>query len=217
MTDSKGNCEAPALSIQDRRKQILRQVADRKKAISSSLSVAAVEDIASVTQKSMESRPLKRSLSPSPVSGRRSHSKSPKRPRSTSPIENSPVKKRKRPTQKLVSVSMKTQEVSAFFFSSLSLDLTYNIHPYYDLISYTFVYMCVCVFQDIPPPVKLMKLEQDAKLTEVKEKKKKKKKKGESGPLKESHLQLDDLPPELLPTHQERIKKKVCLCMRVCV
>ena len=31
----------------------------------------------------------------------------------------------------------------------------------------------------------------------------------ESKPLKKSHLQLDDLPPELLPKHQELILKQV--------
>jgi hypothetical protein len=107
VTDGKGSSETPALSIQDRRKQILRQVTSKKKAISSGLSTAAVDGV--VPQKSQS---LKRSLSPSPVSNRRAHSKSPKRPRSTSPIENSPVKNRKRPVQKLVSVSVKAQEVS---------------------------------------------------------------------------------------------------------
>lgn len=72
------------------------------------------------------------------------------------------------------------------------------------------MYDIVC-FQDIPPPVKQIKLEPDAESADVKDKKKKKKKKGESVPLKKSQLQLDDLPPELLPKHQERIKKKVHL------
>ena len=31
----------------------------------------------------------------------------------------------------------------------------------------------------------------------------------ETKPLKKSHLQLDDLPPELLPKHQELILKQV--------
>ena len=216
MTDCKGNRETSTLSIQDKRKQILRAVADAKKAISSSLSAAAVEGGASVPQKSAESRALKRSLSPSPVSNRRAHSNSPKRPRSTSPIEASPVKKKKRP--KLVSV--KTREVSVcvhVFFVFLSLDL--DVNAYCDLISlYTCVclYVCVCVwFQGTPPLVKLIKLEEDAESANAKDKKKKKK--DESGPLKKSHLQLDDLPPELLPKHQERIKKKVRLCVYDCL
>ena len=36
-------------------------------------------------------------------------------------------------------------------------------------------------------------------------------------PIKRSHLNLDDLPPELLPKHQECIKKQVCVCVCVCV
>jgi hypothetical protein len=70
----------------------------------------------------------------------------------------------------------------------------------------------VSVSQAIPPPVKVIKLEQDAESADIKDKKKKKKKKkkDESVPLmKKSQLQLDDLPPELLPKHQECIKKKV--------
>ena len=120
MTGGKGSNEMPVLSIQDRRKQILRQVTSKKKAISSSLSAAAVDgDVASVPRQ-QKSQSLKRSLSPSPVSNRRAHSKSPKRPRSTSPIEtNSPVKKRKRPIQKLISASVKAQEVSGSLFLSL--------------------------------------------------------------------------------------------------
>ena len=82
----------------------------------------------------------------------------------------------------------------------------------YDLISCTiyllYLYLCVC-FQDIPPPVKQIKVEPDAESADVKDKKKKKKKKCESVALKKSQLQLDDLPPELLPKHQERIKIKV--------
>lgn len=35
------------------------------------------------------------------------------------------------------------------------------------------------------------------------------KEKVETKPLKKSHLQLDDLPPELLPKHQELILKQV--------
>ena len=68
------------------------------------------------------------------------------------------------------------------------------------------VCVCVCVYyQGTPPPAKQMKHENDAESANVKAKKKKK----SAGPLKKSHLQLDDLPPELLPKHQERIKIKV--------
>ena len=137
VTGDKGSSETPALSIQDRRKQILRQVASKKKAISSSLSAAAVDDsVASVPQQ-QKSQSLKRSLSPSPVSNRRAHSKSPKRPRSTSPIENSPIKKRKRPVQKLISVTMKTQEVR-FFLLLLVTTISFPIQ---------FVNVCVlCMY-----------------------------------------------------------------------
>lgn len=106
MTAKKGNGEAPSLSIQDRRKQILRQVSDKKKAISSSLSSSASDEVASLP---VEPKILKRSLSPSPVSSRRAHSKSPKRPRSTSPIGDSPKKKRKKAVR---FVNAESQEVS---------------------------------------------------------------------------------------------------------
>lgn len=44
-------------------------------------------------------------------------------------------------------------------------------------------------------------------------------------PIKSTHLQLDDVPPELLPKHHECILKRVrvsacvsaCVCMTVCV
>ena len=36
-------------------------------------------------------------------------------------------------------------------------------------------------------------------------------------PIKSTHLQLDDVPPELLPKHHECMLKRVCACVRVCV
>ena len=223
VTDGKGNHEPPGpLSIQDRRKQILRQVTDKKNAISTSLSAApedgATRKLPRIPKKSKEMLAGKRSLSPNPVSNRRAHSKSPKRPRSTSPMEDSPRKKRKKAAK---AVGAKSQEVSFLL-------------PYCDVVSSN---SCICTnvcmyfqvsppllkqiklekdaesavyFQPIPPPVKRIKLEKDAKSANIKDSKK-------DIPLKKSQLQLDDLPPELLPKHQERIKKKVCLLVCVCV
>ena len=115
VTNSKGNKESPFLSIQDRRKQILRQVTDKKKAISTSLSAGPADasptaSLPRIPKKSRDASAPKRSLSPSPVSNRRAYSKSPKRPRSSSPMEENTRKKRKKSAAK--SASAKQQEVS---------------------------------------------------------------------------------------------------------
>ena len=73
----KNNNEASSLSIRDRRMQILKRVKTDK--IAMSLSAASADDKAA-------GKSIKRSLSPTPVSKRRkAGSKSPQRPRSTSP------------------------------------------------------------------------------------------------------------------------------------
>ena len=63
------------------------------------------------------------------------------------------------------------------------------------------VCVCVCVLQGTPPPVKKIKLEvvENESMDDSKK----------PVPIKKSHLNLDDLPPELLPKHQECIKKQV--------
>lgn len=55
------------------------------------------------------------------------------------------------------------------------------------------------LLQDSPPAAKKVKVEVNCEMSE-------------SGAecIKQSHLQLDDLPPELLPVHYENMLKKVC-------
>lgn len=53
--------------------------------------------------------------------------------------------------------------------------------------------------QDFPPAAKKIKVEPNS--TELSD--------SGAAPIKESHLQLDDLPPELLPFHYENTLKKV--------
>ena len=105
---STGDSEAAPLSIHDRRKQILQRVKKGKLAMSQG---ASTEE----ARKTL----TKRSLSPNPVSNRRAHSKSPKRPRSTSPIatDDKVSKKKKKHLKVSFAVAekhLKSQEVSYF-------------------------------------------------------------------------------------------------------
>lgn len=58
--------------------------------------------------------------------------------------------------------------------------------------------------QATPPPEKRIKLE-NAEFANNRDKDDNERK---PVPLKEAHLNLDDIPPELLPKHQERLKKQ---------
>ena len=169
-------------SIRDKRRQILEQVKSHKMA-AMGLSTMTEEGEKRLTK-------TKRSVSPNPVSRRQVHSKSPQRPRSTSPVimEDSAHKKNKRTSKGGIPVDrgkhLKPQEVS------LCVAIAYY-HAWPDFL-----------LQATPPPEKRIKLE-DTKSAKVKDEERK------PFPLKEAHLNLDDIPPELLPKHQERLKKQV--------
>lgn len=62
------------------------------------------------------------------------------------------------------------------------------------------------VLQDSPPAAKRVKVDTNSEINE-----------DSSEHIKQSHLHLDDLPPELLPVHYENMLKKVCLqcCMHI--
>lgn len=102
--------ETPPLSIHDKRRRILEKV-KTDKMVAMGINAASEDGQKKLTK-------VKRSLSPNPVSNRRVHSKSPQRPRSTSPVvmEGSPRKKNKKPVKGAVPVSggkhPKPQEVS---------------------------------------------------------------------------------------------------------
>ena len=69
--------------------------------------------------------------------------------------------------------------------------------------------------QATPPPEKRLKLEESVN-AESANIKNQSEKSAKPVPLKEAHLKLDDIPPELLRKHQERIKKQACETSVLC-
>lgn len=120
--------EALPLSIRDKRRQILMQVKSDKM-VAMGLSTMTEEGEKKLTK-------TKRSLSPNPISSRRAHSKTPQRPRSTSPVvmEDNTHKKNKRTPKGGIPVDrgkhLKPQEVSLCVTIAYSHDLISCCRPH---------------------------------------------------------------------------------------